>query len=109
MSIFISYLETLCGISLHSSIMALHPFQKRMDEKISSVFLASKGIVQLISLTFVQWLIRTTTETWSTNPKLTEVNEKIAIDSTGCHMALRLQKGKDLTAFLRTFPHIFLS
>lgn len=79
-----------------------------MDETISSVFLALKGIVQLISL-FVQWQIRRTTETWSINAKLTEVNENIAIDSTEWHVALRLQKGKDLTAFLRTFPFIYLS
>lgn len=42
-------------------------------------------------------------------PKLTEVNENASIDATGGHVALRLQKGKDLTAFLRTFPFICLS
>lgn len=103
MSIFISHLETLCGISLHPSIMTLHPLQKWMDEKISSVFSASKGTVQLISLIFVQWLIRTT------NPELSKVNEKLSIVATGCHTALRLQKGKDLTAFLRTPRFICVS
>lgn len=31
------------------------PCQKWMDEALSSVFAASKGVVQQISLTFVQW------------------------------------------------------
>lgn len=49
MSIFNSHLETLCGVSLESSVVTIHPCQKWMDETVSSVFLVSKGIVQLIN------------------------------------------------------------